>query len=129
MTKYNQFYRKELAGIHARKIHPVWRGIGCILMVLIPVLSYAGAVLLVQANQQQGWLRMPPEFLRTVTLPLLGSVPHLVANLGVALLLILAGFAFVMIVYTLVYRFLGPSRYAPPDFPPIRGRRRRLRKL
>ncbi|HEX7974486.1 MAG TPA: hypothetical protein VF498_08775 [Anaerolineales bacterium] len=124
MGKYTKFEAPRAA----RKpwtIHPIWRGIGCLLLVLIPILSYAGAVLLVQTNLMQGWIFLPRELIHTVTLPLVGPVPFLLANLLTALLLSLLGFGVLTLLYTLVYKMVGPSRYGPLDAPPERRPNRR----
>ena len=101
------------------KMHPVWQGIGCLMMVLIPVLSYAGAVLLVEANVKNGWVAIPREFIGPKDYPLLYT------ELGVTVLLSLFGFMFFVIIYSLMYRMVGPSRQSPLDAPPIRRRRSR----
>ena len=100
------------------KIHPVWQGIGCLMMILIPVISYAGAVLLVDANIKNGWVAIPREFIGPQGNPLLYT------QLGIAVLLSLFGFMLFVIVYSLLYRAVGPPVRGPMDAPPIRRRRR-----
>jgi hypothetical protein len=126
MSKYGQFSRPQQQP-RPWEVHPVWRGIGCLLILLIPIMSYAGAVLLVQENLSQGWLPMPAEFSRTVTLPLVGSVANFYAVLMVTVILIMAGFVILTVLYALVYTQLGPPRYGPLDSPPEHGRPRRRR--
>ena len=100
------------------KIHPVWQGIGCLMMVLIPLISYAGAVLLVNANNENGWVAIPREFIGPQ------SNPWLYTQLGVAVFLSMFGFMVFVIVYSLVYRVVGPPARGPLDAPPIRRKRR-----
>lgn len=119
-------YFESRKQVQRRVIHPIWRGIGCILLVVIPLMSYAGATLLVDANMTQGWYPVPPEMARTVTLPLVGSVSHLYANLLVAFVLLFLGYALLVIIYSIVYASARP-RYGPYDAPPIRRRRRKRR--
>jgi hypothetical protein len=99
------------------KVHPVWRGIGCLMMIIIPVMSYAGAVLLVQENFKRHWVPVPAELIMTVTLPRIGSFPYLYATLMTMLLLMFIGFGAMMIIYTIIYRFVGPSLLGPMDVP------------
>jgi hypothetical protein len=106
-------------------IHPIWRGIGCLMMILIPIMAYAGATLLVQANVDQRWVPLPPELSRTVNVPFLGDVRYLMANLVLAVFLSLVGFGVLTAVYSLVYRVLGPPQYGPLDAPPIHRNVRR----
>ena len=100
------------------KIHPIWRGIGCILILIIPVLSYAGSVLLVQANMKNGWVPVP----RKMYSQLLG-LPISLAEILVLILLIFIGFGVFVIFYSSVYKFMGPPKYGPHDAPPIRARK------
>jgi hypothetical protein len=88
-------------------------------------MSYAGAVLLVQENQAQGWFPLPADFTRTVGLPVLGNVPFLFANLAVALVLAIVGYVILIVLYALIYRLVGPPQYGPLDAPPDQGRARR----
>jgi len=91
-------------------------------------LSYAGAVILVNENLTQHWLPAPALLLQTVVIPVAGiAVPHLYANLVVAFLLALIGFAVVTMIYSVMYSAIAPSRYGPLDAPPddFRPRKRR----
>lgn len=119
MGKYTK-YEAPRAARQPWIIHPIWRGIGCLLLVLIPILSYAGAVLLVQENLLQGWIFLPRELVQTVNLPAIGPVPFLLANLVTALLLSLLGFGVLTALYSLLYKLVGPSKYGPMDAPPQR---------
>jgi len=120
MTKYNQFSPRSHAPKRPWTVHPVWRGIGCLMMIIIPVLSYAGAVLIVQENVKQGWLPVPAEFSRTIAVPFVGNVEYLFANLLVTIVLSLIGFGIFTSLYSLMYSMLGPSQYGPLDSPPLR---------
>ena len=103
------------------EIHPLWRGIGCMMAVLIPLLSYAGAVLLVDANLKNRWLDIPREFYWPPTNPLLAS------QLGVALLLSMFGYFIFVIIYLFIYKIVGPPKYGPTDAPPVKRTRKSKR--
>lgn len=124
MTKYTQYQSRGRAPARPWRVHPVWRGIGCVMMILIPVIAYAGAVRLVEENLKQGWLPVPAEFARTITLPVLGSVQYLLAYLLVTVVLSLIGFGVFTALYSLIYSLIGPSKYGPLDSPPIRREQR-----
>jgi len=127
MTKYTQYSRRASEKPRPWRVHPIWRGIGCILMVLIPVMSYAGAYLLVQMDRKNGWIPIPREFAVTVTIPLVNyRVPYLWANLIVAFVLAMLGFAVLISLYSLAYRAVGPQG-SPLDAPPQRRKVRRSR--
>jgi hypothetical protein len=103
------------------KIHPVWRGIGCLLLILLPLMAYGIAVLIVDANKINRWIPFPPE----LTGP--AEFPYLYANLGVAVLVFMILFGLFTIIYFLIYRMFGPPTYGPMDAPPPRGRNRKWR--
>jgi hypothetical protein len=128
MGKYDKFSPQSHAAKRPWVIHPVWQGIGCILMFLIPVISYAAAVLIVQANVEQGWLPMPAELTRSVQILDYGSVDYLFANLLVAALLSILIFTVMFAFYSLLYRSVGPSQYGPMDAPPNEFRRKQKKR-
>jgi hypothetical protein len=121
MSKYDKFNQGSRMQERPWKIHPIWRGIGCLMMLLIPIMSYAGAVVLVQANLEQGWLPMPGELLQTVAIPFVGDVEQFFAVVIVTVLLMIIGFGVVTILYSLIYSAVGPPRLGPLDAPPVRN--------
>jgi len=125
MGKYDSYNPQSYKAKRSEGVHPVWRGIGCLFMILIPIMAFAGAVLLVQANLEQRWLPTPYELAQPVSLPYFGSVNYLYAYLLVAVILSLIGFALLSVVYALVYNLVGPSQYGPVDSPPLRRQKRR----
>jgi hypothetical protein len=106
------------------KVHPIWRGIGCLMLLIAPPVAFAAADMLVKMNMQARWLPMPPEMSRPYTIPEIGyTVDHALASLIVAAILLILGFAVMMIIYSIVYGMMGPPRYGPLDAEPIRKRR------
>ena len=122
MAKYSSYNRRTSLDERPWTIHPIWRGIGCIFMLLIPIMAYAGSILLIQENREQGWIHLPAELMRTITLPWIGKVDHLIANLIAALLLSLVGFAILSFFYSIFYRLMNPDPLGPLDAKPIRSR-------
>jgi hypothetical protein len=105
------------------KVHPIWRGIGCLMILIIPAMSYAGGVLLVEQNMKYRWIPMPAELTKSMVLPLVGRVSHFYATLMATVVLMLIGFAIIVTIYALIYNMVGPSRLGPMDAPPERRRR------
>jgi uncharacterized membrane protein YhaH (DUF805 family) len=89
-------------------------------MILIPIMSYAAAELLIEQNNSAGWVAVPVELTRTVTLPVLGDLPHFYATLAVTILLMVLGFGALTIVFGVFWGAVGPSRYGPLDARPMR---------
>lgn len=114
MGKFTKYSTVVQPKIRPWKIHPIWQGIGCLMVVLIPVVSYAGAVLLVNANNVNNWVTIPKDFIGPQGNPLLYT------QIGVTVLFSLFGFAFIVILYSLLYRFIAPPQRGPLDSPPIR---------
>lgn len=129
MSKYARFDRRPHPKERPWTVHPIWRGIGCLMFLIIPLMSYAGAVLIVESNLLRRWIVMPPELMMTVRIPYvpLPPIPHLFANLLVGLVLMVLGFGALTILYTLIFRLSGGSFLTPLDAPPIYGARRRRR--
>jgi len=95
-------------------------------MVIIPVMSYAGAYLLVRWDIKSKFIPIPKEFAMTLDIPFIGRVPYFGANLIVAFVLAMIGFGVFMSIYALIYRIIGPQG-SPLDAPPIRRKVRRSR--
>jgi hypothetical protein len=126
MTRFDKYNPRANMPKRPWTVHPIWRGIGCFMFFIIPIMAYAGAVLLVQENVRQGWLPMPQELTRTITIPMLGSYPNLLAYLIVAVALTVVGFGVFTAIYSMFYSLVGPSRFGPLDVPPIRPEDRLL---
>ncbi len=128
MGKYAKYQHKRM--LKPERPHPVWRGIGCLLMIIVPVMAYALASILVPVVKATG--KLPPELFRPVRFPdwllrvnLLGDLARFISSiqnfwallsLFVLALIVLAGlFSFV---YSLIYQRIGPPRYTVLDAPP-----------
>lgn len=113
-----------------REIHPLWRGIGCILLFVIPLMSYAAAVLIVEENFKRGWFPIPPELVVTLPTALEAALPEWVASYFLVKLL-LAGAVSVMLfglftlLYSMVYGLGGGYQLKQGDVPPVRQKARK----
>lgn len=111
--------------------HAVWRGIGCLLMLIVPVTSWILAVATVQLAVFRGW-PMPYQLMGYPVLPnelwgvrvlwpVLGFIQgqqNLYAILGLTVAYVIIGSALLSFGYAAAYRFFGPPRYGPLDAPP-----------
>jgi hypothetical protein len=115
-------------------VHPIWRGIGCVFMVLIPFISYAAGVLTVDFGLAHNW-PIPYQLLRPITFPdwlykssavaqLLGYITSsknfyaflAYASAAVVYMILLGGV--LSVVNAFVYQVIGPPRWGPQDVPP-----------
>jgi hypothetical protein len=101
MGRYQQYERHVKD--EAEGVHPVWRGIGFLLIGVIAVMSYAGANLLVEANKTRRWVIVPEEIRGGVS-----WAPDLYSELIVSFFLMMIGFGIITIVYSIIYRVTRP---------------------
>ncbi len=101
MGRYQQYERDTRDTTEG--VHPIWRGIGFLLMGLITIMSYAGANLLVEANKTRHWIAVPYEIRGGVS-----WAPDLYAELIVTFFLIMIGFGIMTIIYSLIYKVTRP---------------------
>jgi hypothetical protein len=121
------------------KVHPVWRGIGCALCILIPIMSWYGSVLFMQNNR---WVPLPADLTKPILIPYtkqaqvdqyIGVINNALGGSGInygylffTVVIMFLGFGLLSIIYGAMYRVAGPPRYGPFDAPPEKVRRRRL---
>jgi|SoiMetStandDraft_2_1073263.scaffolds.fasta_scaffold457214_2 hypothetical protein len=122
-------------------VHPVMRGIGCIMMIVVPILAYGTALYLVDYGIGHGW-PIPPTWLQPITIhPLLlklrGLAPvwnlllrqdNLMAIVVFTIAIIVVIGALMSIIYGYLYSLFGPPRYGPQDAPPIRVKVKRYKR-
>ena len=129
MSKYRNFERQR--PVRRNEPHPIWRGIGCLSMLLVPALSLGISVILVQMAPSLG-IQIPPDLLGRPLMPeIMFRVPGLVGilnwiqsldNLYAVLVftftvtILLAGV--LALGYAFIYRIVGPPRYSGVDAPP-----------
>jgi len=94
-------------------LHPIWRGIGCILLIFIPLLSYLVASSLIKNQQNIPWLVIPQDLVFSQFRDSL-----IVVKLMYAGILVLAIGAVLALVTFVLNRIFGPSRFGPHDIPP-----------
>ena len=120
------------------QVHPAWRGIGCVLAILVPLMAWAGAVVFLQNNSI---IPLPADLTNPMRFQLtkydlvnqvivwvnanLGGRGLTLAQLLFWLAFILVGFGVLAILYGFMYRVVGPPKYGPLDSPPIKKGPRR----
>ena len=118
-------------------VHPVMRGIGCVMIIVVPILAYGVSVLLVNYGVGHGW-PIPPNWLGAPTFhPLLWKLSltskpiesvlnflqgqnNLIVNVvfTIAITVVIGGI--MSMIYGYIYTLFGPPRYGPHDAPPER---------
>jgi hypothetical protein len=117
------------------------RGIGCIMIVVVPVLSWGLAILLVNFAYRSGW-PIPPAWMGRIEIhPLLlqleglrpvwnflAAQPRLVAHVVFTIALIIVIGGLMSVIYGYLYSIFGPPQYGPQDAPPIRVKVKRYKR-
>ncbi len=130
MTKYTVASQRR--AVRQQNTTPaIWRGIGCLLILVVPFISFVLAAATVQLGVDKQW-PMPYQLMGYPIMPdLLWKVPgfvpvlafiqdqrNLYAVLTVTIVYIVALGTLISLVYSIIYRLVGPSRYGPLDVPP-----------
>lgn len=118
------------------KINPVWRGIGCFLILLVPIMAWYAAILFLESDFN---IIQSPEMNKPLTIKYVKimevdrviqgfnqftSTRHLVGGLFFYFILFLiVGYGLLAFIYAVLYRVAGPPRYGPFDVPPNSMRR------
>jgi hypothetical protein len=119
----------------ARETPAIWRGLGCLLMIIIPIISYAAAVVTVQSVYVNRPALIPRDLLFTVEVPrlvwqylpiLAGFLqkifndPYLWVYLMVTVVYLLIFSGIISVAYSALFRAFGPPQYGRLDAPPVR---------
>ncbi len=94
-------------------MHPIWRGIGLIMLVVIPVFSYLIALALVNANNVSHWILYPA----VMIFPKIWD-PYIVVKVMITSIMIFVLYGIFTFISALFYRGFGPPRYGSTDVPP-----------
>ncbi len=120
--------------------HPIWRGIGCILIIVVPIIAFGLAEITVQDTWAQQYIPyqllgnpvMPAWLWKVGTLdPLLGfiqSQENLYGALVFSVLYLIVLGTMISVANALIYRSVGPPRYGPLDAPPPKVRVKRYKR-
>lgn len=123
MGRYKPTYREPAKFNEKPEVHPIWRGVGFVLIILIPILSFGIALLLINENAKNGWFAIPPEFISKWIEPLL------FIKIGLTLAIAFIIYVVFQLITFIAFRLFGPSRWGVMDVPPIQRKiRRRTRR-
>ena len=114
MGKYESFSPPTEKKI--KTVHPIWRGIGFIYMIVSPILAYFASLLILDLNRTNQWFRIPYD-LRAP-----GTDPLLYVKIISTIVLVFVLYIIFLFITFFVYRIFGPSPYGPTDVRPKRYR-------
>jgi hypothetical protein len=120
MGKYDSHQRDPQISPRKAPVHPIWRGIGCIFMILIPILSYIIALLVLEQNAINRWFIIPADLLAT------GFADRLLYVKGILVAFVMFVLYALFALFTFfINKTFGPPRYGPYDMPPTSTRQRK----
>jgi len=131
MGRYDYSERRRAAA-KKRGPHPIWQGIGCLIIIILPIMSYALADATIQAGIKARWTFLPYELLGAPQFPdfvwkywqlarlarPIAQIDNLYANLVLTGIYAIIFGGLASLGYAIVYRQIGPPRYGPQDIPP-----------
>ena len=128
MAKYQSYQKPK--DLPRNEVHPVWRGIGCLIMVITPIISWAAAMVLLEFGRSQKWpflyelrdyVRFSDIFYKIpgilVVANYLSSIPYLKALLIFFFLVLILLSGVFAVLNAVFYRMIGPPRYTALDAP------------
>ncbi len=116
--KYEQHDKQREA---QKRIHPLWRGVGCVMILVLGAAGYAFAEWFLVANQVNNWLPIPVTVLQVPFAPWFPAGG--IFKLGVAVVFMVISFGLLSIVYAVLF----PPKLGEYDVPPLKRRPRRRR--
>jgi hypothetical protein len=118
----NMFSRRKSQIDRDSEIHPIWRGVGFVLMIFLPILSYIGAMVIMDYNNTMHWFPIPNEFIVRWKN---WQDPYILMRLFITVLLCFLIYALFSLVTFFMHSLFGPKRYIAPDIAPLRKKRRK----
>lgn len=110
----NKNYQFSKASVKQREaVHPVWFGIGFILMILIPILGYIGSQVILEENAKANWFPIPADMIIRF------QDPYILIKLLITFILSFLVYALFLMITFIAHSLFGPRRYNPPDIPPL----------
>lgn len=91
-------------------VHPIWRGIGCILMIVVPAISYIIATILIDNRETIPWFEIPQDLIVAVL-----KDPLLIVKIFyTAVISLIISFLIALVTFTLD-RIVNPKKKGPYD--------------
>jgi hypothetical protein len=119
MSKHENFTNQRPIP-RSREIHPIWRGVGFAMIILIPFLSYIGTLIILEENTKRGWFFIPRDLISPYV------EPYLYVKIIITIVLIFVFSSVFLLITGLITRVLAPPCYGVYDVPPqaFRGKKK-----
>jgi hypothetical protein len=118
-----RFAKHERERAKKRRLHPVWRGVGCFMIVGLGLAAYFIAGWFIEQNAIQNWIFLPPEIISPPYATFLP--PGSVLQLVVAFFALLFSYGLISLLYAILFPIeLGETDVAPLKKSDIQRKRR-----
>lgn len=104
------------------EVHPIWRGVGFVLIVMIPILAYAASDVLIRQNLAKPFFQMPGDLIARPGMLLFNGDPYLYLRIIFTVAIAMVLFAIFTFFVFIINSAFAPPRYGPYDVPPIKAR-------
>lgn len=109
MPKHTIFNRRVVKKT-APAVHPIWRGIGCILIIIIPTLAYIISTILINNRESIPWFDIPQDLVVGVL-----KDPLLIVKIFYAAVIsLIISFLIALVTFT-IDRVFNPKKKSPYD--------------
>lgn len=117
-----RFRMQEEERLKRKRMNPIWRGVGCFLMVMLTLAGYLFSNWFLIQNAVNNWVFLPAEVIRPSFLPA-WVPPGAMVSAIVAFLFLIFSYGLVSTFYAIAF----PAKLGETDSPPLRrsGPRRR----
>lgn len=121
MSDYFEQQKRE----KKREPHPVWRGIGFLMMILIPLLAFILGDMAVNYGKDQG-IVIPEEFrTEVIDIPVYGPVTDIYAVLAIGFVIALILFSIIAIINAAIYGTSQEKTYQTFQSKPQRYKKKK----
>jgi hypothetical protein len=69
MGRYEKYENRKFVANKTKAPHPIWQGIGCLMFIIVPIISYALADVTIQAGVKAHWSLLPYQLVGTPLFP------------------------------------------------------------
>lgn len=113
MPKYDQYQSRKPVEDKNEKVHPIWRGIGCVMVVVIPFLAYSAVFYIFNNRINFPWFTIPQE----IVFPTIKD-PYLLVKILYTIIFAFVLYLIMGIITFVINKFFGPSKKGPYDIKP-----------
>lgn len=114
MSKYSTQVGISAPRAMKRTVHPIWRGIGLLMMILVPILSYVAVLVLLEENARKHWFPIPADLI------VRWSDPLILVKIFATIVIVVVLYAIFLLITFVLNSLFGAPRYSPLDEPPSR---------